>query len=285
MPGNRKLGVNGMFEGKTWWITGASSGIGAALAEAMGKAGAQLIVSGRNRPALEEVASRIDAESLVLPFEATSFEQVPALAEEAWNWATGHGGGIYGLVNNAGISQRSLAIDTVFGVYQQIIAVDLLGPIALTQALLPRMVEAGGGHVVAIASVAGIVGTPLRSAYCAAKHGLIGYHDSLRAETEHRGMRVLVVSPGSVRTNVSRNALNAAGETRGFSDDVIDNGMAPELVAKRIVDAVASGERELVVAEGMEAEIARLRRSQPEALFDRMSKIVADGYAKQLNAE
>ena len=123
----------------------------------------------------------------------------------------------HGLVNNAGISQRSLAVDTDFAVYQQIVAVDLLAPIALTQQLLPRMIGAGGGQIIAISSVAGIAGVPLRSAYCAAKHGLIGYHDSVRAENEHLGLKVLVVAPGSVRTNVSRNALNADGSTRGES--------------------------------------------------------------------
>ena len=192
---------------------------------------------------------------------------------------------IDGLVNNAGISQRSLAVDTVFDVYQRIVAVDLLAPIALTQALLPRMVAAKGGHIVAISSVAGIVGAPLRSAYCAAKHGLIGYHDSVRAETAHQGMKVLVVAPGSVRTNVSKNALDAHAKARGVSDAAIDNGMDPKVAATRILDAVAAGKRELILAEGGEAEIARLRRADPDALFDRMAALVAAGYAQQMGAQ
>src|SRR6185503_3517737 len=116
---------------------------------------------------------------LILPFEATDYAAIPGIAERAWAWAKSQGGRIDGLVNNAGISQRSLAVETSFEVYQRIIGVDLLAPIALTQALLPRMVGAGGGHIIAISSVAGIAGVPLRSAYCAAKHGLIGYHDSV----------------------------------------------------------------------------------------------------------
>jgi len=270
-----------MFAGKTWWITGASSGIGQALADALAKDGAKLILSGRNVAALNDVAESTNAETLVLPFEATDYARVPALAEEAWNW----GGRIDGLVNNAGISQRSLAIDTVFEVYQKIIAVDLLAPIALTQALLPRMAGAGGGHIVAISSVAGIAGPPLRSAYSAAKAGLIGYHDSVRAETSHLGMKVLVVAPGSVKTNVSKNALDANAETRGFSDSVIDNGMAPEVAVARIIEALRNDQRELILADGMEAEIARLRRADPDKLFDLMTQLVAGGYAKQLGAE
>ncbi|HLY06440.1 MAG TPA: SDR family NAD(P)-dependent oxidoreductase [Rhizomicrobium sp.] len=271
-----------MFEGKTWWITGASSGIGAALAESLSAAGARIILSGRNEEGLRAAAARCTTPTLLLPFEATDYARIPAIAASAWEWAAREkGGAIGGLVNNAGISQRSFAIDTVFEVYQRIIGVDLLGPIALTQAVLPRMVRAGGGHIVAISSIAGIVGAPLRSAYSAAKHGLIGYHDSVRAETDHLGIRVLVVSPGSVRTNVSKNALDASAQVRGFSDANVDNGMAPEAAAVQIVDALRAGKREIVVADGWEAGIARLRRADPDALFDQMAKLVVSGYARQ----
>jgi len=274
-----------MLSGKTWWITGASSGIGTSLAEALAEKGARLILSGRNVEALNAVASKAKGRALVLPFEAMDFDAIPGIVERAWSWAKEQGGGIDALVNNAGITQRSLAVDTVFAVYQRIIGVDLLGPIALTQALLPRMVAAGGGQLVAISSVAGIVGAPLRSAYSAAKHGLIGYHDSVRAETAHLGMKVLVVAPGSVRTNVSKNALDAKANTRGVSDAAIDNGMDPALAAQRILDAVESGKRELILAEGAEAEIARLRRHEPDTLFDRMSAMVAAGYARNMGVE
>lgn len=263
-----------------WWVTGASSGIGAALARGLAGRGARLILSGRNVAALEQVAGQCGAGTMILPFEATDYAALPALAQKAWDWC----GRIDGLVNNAGISQRSLAIDTDFSVYQQIVAVDLLAPIALTQQLLPRMVEAGGGQIVAISSVAGIAGVPLRSAYCAAKHGLIGYHDSVRAENEHLGLKVLVVAPGSVQTNVSRNALNADGSVRGTSDKAIDNGLSPDLAATQILDAVEAGTREMVVAEGAEAAIPTLRRSNPDALFDRMSAMVQAGYAAQMGA-
>ncbi len=274
-----------MFANKIWWITGASSGIGTALAEGLSQAGAKLVLSGRNVAALKDVAGHCKTPSLILPFEATDFANIPAHVETAWNWAQGQGGGIDGLVNNAGISQRSLAVDTVFDVYRKIVDVDLMAPIALTQALLPRMVKAGGASIVAISSVAGIAGPPLRSAYAAAKHGLIGYHDSVRAETEHLGMKVLVVAPGSVRTNVSKNALDADAKSRGVSDAAIDNGMDPVVAATRILDALKAGERELILAEGMEAEIAKLRRTNPNALFDLMAKMVASGYAKQMGAE
>ena len=268
------------MQDQVWWVTGASSGIGSALAKALAARGAKLILSGRNVAALDAVAADCGGEALVLPFEATDYAALPAVADRAWAWQ----GRIDGLVNNAGISQRSLAIETDFSVYQQIIAVDLLAPIALTQQLLPRMVGAGGGQIIAISSVAGIAGVPLRSAYSAAKHGIIGYHDAVRAENEHLGLKVLVVAPGSVRTNVSRNALNADGSVRGTSDAAIENGLSPDDAAAQMLAAVDAGTRELVVAEGAEAAIAGLRRSDPDALFDRMSAMVQAGYAAQMKA-
>ncbi|MDP3458590.1 MAG: SDR family NAD(P)-dependent oxidoreductase [Hyphomonas sp.] len=272
-----------MFEGKTWWITGASSGIGSALALALSDARASLVLSGRNEAALRAVAAACRSPVLQLPFEATDFGRIPGLVEEAWSWSEQQTGGVHGLVNNAGISQRSLAADTAFEVYEKIIGVDLLAPIALTQSLLPRMIAAGEGQIVAISSVAGIIGAPLRSAYSAAKHGLIGYHDSVRAETEHLGLRVLVVAPGSVRTNVSRNALNASAQARGISDEAIEHGMEPAAAAGSILDALRAGRRELILAEGTEAEMVRLRRSDPDALFDILSKLVSGGYASRMN--
>lgn len=270
-----------MFHNKIWWITGASSGIGAALALALSAKGARLILSGRNEAALAEVAGRLRTDSLILPFEATDFSALPQIVEKAFAW----GGRVDGLVNNAGISQRSMAVDTAFDVFERIIGVDLMAPIALTQLVLPRMVGAGGGHIVAISSVAGILGAPLRSAYSAAKAGIMAYHDSVRAETAHQGIKVLVVAPGSVQTNVSRNALNASGQARGVSDTAIDNGMPADGAAARIIEALEGGVRELILAEGMELQGALLRRTNPEQAFDLMAHLVASGYAKKLGAE
>jgi len=269
-----------MFAGQCWWITGASSGIGEGLARALAARGAHVILSGRNVAALEAVA-RDCGEALVLPFEATDFDAIPAIVERAWAWK----GRIDGLVNNAGVSQRSLALETGFAVYQKIIAIDLLAPIALTQAVLPKMVRAGGGHIVAMSSVAGFVGSPLRSAYSAAKHGLIGYHDSVRAENEHLGIRVHVFAPGSVRTNISKNAILADGSTRGVSDAAIEAGLAPADAAETMLAAIAAGTRELVLASGLEREIVMLRRRDPEALFEQMSALVRAGYAQSMAAD
>ena len=269
--------------GKTAWITGASSGIGEAVSKAFVAAGGNAILSGRNVAELDRVASESGAPErcCILPFDTMDFAVLP----EKVSAAIAFRGGVDVLVNNAGITQRSLAIDTDFSVYDRIIGVDLLAPIALTQALLPHFLGRGAGQLVMISSVAGKAGVPLRTAYCAAKHGLIGYSDAMRTEIAGQGVKVLVVAPGSVKTNVSRNALNADGSVRGVSDAAIENGIDPEKVAGLIWDAVAEGTRELVIAEGMEANIPVLRAQDPERLFDMLETMVANGYAQKLASD
>lgn len=254
------------FEGKRVWITGASSGIGAALAAGFAERGARLVLSGRRREALAEVAAAVQHDAMILPFEATDWAALPEAVAAA--------GDVDVLVNNAGISQRSLAVDTRPEVYRALIETDLLSPIWLTQLVLPGMVARGaGGHILGISSVAGRLGTVLRTGYCAAKHGLIGYLDALRAEVELAyGIKVTTVLPGSVRTQVAANALMADGSTRGESDANIDAGMDPAECARRVLDGMASGAREIIVAEGGEAFAAGLRFTDPERLFDMLAK-------------
>ncbi len=268
------------YSNQTAWITGASSGIGEALAKGLATRGARLVLSGRNVAELERVAGLCEGEAMVLPFETTDYAALPGIVAQAWNWR----GGIDLLVNNAGISQRSLAEETEFVVYEQIVAVDLLAPIALTQALLPRMVERKSGRLAFISSVAGKVGVPMRTAYSAAKFGLLGYADALRAELSLHGIAVHGIAPGSIRTNVSRNALTSDGTARGFSDPAIDNGIDPDVAATQMLNAMAAGQREIIVAQGVEKEIGELTRT-PDALFDQVAALMASDYAAQLKQE
>ena len=261
------------FADKVVWITGASSGIGEALAKAFAAEGASVILSGRRVEALQAVAGQLDGESLVLPFEVTDYDVLQSKVDEAWTWK----GRVDILANNAGISQRSLAIQTAPEVYQQLINVDLLAPIWLTQLQLPRMRDAGGAHIIAVSSVAGRIGSPLRTAYSAAKHGLIGYMDALRTEVSKRhNIHITNVLPGSVATDVARNALTSDGSTRGTSDENIDNGDDPMDCAAAILQAVKDKVPELIFAQGMELEIAKLRQSNPEQTFEVLGQLGAD---------
>ncbi|MCB2097844.1 MAG: SDR family oxidoreductase [Parvularculaceae bacterium] len=253
------------FSGITAWVTGASSGIGEALAKALSARGAAVILSGRRVEALEKVTSEIDGATFVLPFEATDYDALPAVVAKALEWR----GGVDLLVNNAGVSQRSLALDTSFDVYRRMMEIDFFAPVRLTQLVLPSMTRRKSGGIVIVSSVAGKVGAPLRTAYCAAKHACIGYFDALRAEIEKAyGVKICVVTPGSVRTNIATNAMTGDGAKRGRSDDNIENGMPPEQAAAMILDGLAHDRREVIVAEGMELAALQMRAQNPDALFD-----------------
>ena len=249
---------------KVVWITGASSGIGAALAKVFSDAGSDIILSGRNINALNNVSKTLKSKTLIVPFDVTDYNALAGHVETAWNWQ-GH---VDILINNAGVSQRSLAVHTDPQVYTELINIDLIAPIWLTQLQLGRMVSAGGGHIVAISSIAGRIGAPLRTAYSAAKHGIIGYMDALRAEVDQpHNIKITNVLPGSVATNVSRNALTKDGSKRGVSDDNIDNGDDPIECAKAILKAVENNTPELIFAGDFERSFAEIRHKDPEKLF------------------
>lgn len=146
------------------------------------------------------------------------------------------------------------------------------------------MAERGSGNLLFISSIAGKVGVPMRTAYCAAKFGLAGYADALRAELSQKGVSVHVIYPGSIATDVSRNALTSDGSKRGRSDKVIDEGIRPNDAAKTMIDAVAAGEREIIVAEGMEQAMGEMRRT-PDQLFDQVAAMVAAGYIEKMESE
>jgi len=270
---------------KVIWITGASSGIGKALAQTAAQQDTKLILSGRRTEALDALADELAVDCLVLPFEVTDFEALEHKVEEAWAWQ----GRVDILVNNAGISQRCLAIDAKPEIYTQLINIDLIAPIWLTQLQLSRMADAGGGHIVAISSVAGRIGAPLRTAYSAAKFGLIGYMDALRSEVDRsHNIKVTNILPGSVATDVSRNALAGDGSKRGVSDAVIDSGDDPMDCATCIWDAVNTDTPETIYAKEMELGLAQMRHADPDTFFAAISDFGAqtvEAYWKEQSAQ
>ena len=271
--------MNG-FAGQVVWITGASSGIGAALAREFSRRGAAIVLSGRDTARLGHVAQNVTGERLILPFDVRDEAAMLTATHHAVAWR----GQVDVFVANAGVSQRSLAEDTAMTVYHDIIEIDLVAQIAATQAVLPHMIGRRSGRLVFISSIAGKVGVPLRTAYCAAKHGLIGYADALRAEVAVHDVAVHVVCPGSVATDVSRNALTADGSRRGHSDSAIDNGIPPGEAAFAIAEGVLTGEREIIVARGVEQMMGEERRT-PGAVFEQMARMMAEGYAQKMQEE
>ncbi|HVG24697.1 MAG TPA: SDR family oxidoreductase [Thermoanaerobaculia bacterium] len=241
---------------KTVWITGASSGIGEALAVAWSREGARVILSARNEAELERVRARCDEPSrhVVMPLDVADMDAIGRAARAA--------GDVDILVPSAGVSQRSLAIETDLATDRAIMEVNYFGTIAVTKAVLPRMLARGSGHLVPISSVIGYVGVPLRSAYAASKHALHGFFDALRAETHQHGIRVTIVCPGYVRTKVSENALRGDGSAYGKLDETHAKAMLPEQAAAAIVKGVAAGRREVHVG-GKEVHAIRLQRHLP----------------------
>ncbi|MEL6877345.1 MAG: SDR family NAD(P)-dependent oxidoreductase [Pseudomonadota bacterium] len=267
------------YSGKVVWITGASSGIGSALTRDLAGRGAHLVLSGRDEARLAEVAEDC-RDTLILPFDVRDDTALADATEKAIAWR----GGVDFAFANAGVSQRSRALKTDMQVYRDIIDIDLTAQIAFAQGLIGHMVERGSGGLAFISSIAGKVGVPMRTAYSAVKFGLAGYGDALRAELSQTGVSVHMIYPGSVATNVARNAMTADGEKRGRSDDVIDNGIPADEAAKTMLDGIAKGEREIIVAQGAELQMGELRRT-PEALFDQMAGMVASGYMERMEAE
>ena len=253
------------WDGKVVWITGASSGIGEALAHAFARRGARLVLSARNETRLLEVqAACADPERhLVLPLDLADEATLgPAVAA-----ALARCGQVDVLVHNAGVSQRSLAKDTGIAVDRRIFETNFFGAVALTKALLPAMLARQSGRFVVISSLVGKFGTPLRSGYSASKHALHGFFDSLRAETWREGLRVTLVCPGFIRTAVTLNALTGDGSAQGTLDRAQERGMAPEVCAERIVRALERGRDEVLVG-GPERFAVYLKRFVP-ALFHR----------------
>lgn len=244
---------------KVVWITGASSGIGEALALAASVQGAKLVLTARREAELLRVKQSCanPASVAVLPLDLTAFD-----AEAAAQQAAAFFGPVDVLVNNAGISQRGTVLQTDMAVYRRILELDFFACVALTKALLPGMVAAKRGHIVTISSVVGYVGTPLRSGYAAAKHALHGFYDALRAEVWREGVKVTLICPGYIRTNVSLNAITGDGGTHGLMDNGQLNGMPAEECARQIWAAVAAGKEEVLVG-AKEALFVRLKRYLP----------------------
>ena len=232
---------------KIVWITGATSGIGEALVYALAKEGAKVILSARRKEELERVVKAsglTDGNCLVLPLDLAENSDYSAQLKHAIEKF----GRIDILINNGGISQRSLARDTRLEVDRKIMEVNFFGTVSLTKAVLPTMLDQKSGLIVVTSSAVGKFGSPWRSGYSASKHALHGFFDSLRAECYDDGLRVLIVCPGFIQTNVSMNALTGNGEKLNQMDSATAQGLTASEAAHQIVAAIKSGKEEVNVA-------------------------------------
>jgi short-subunit dehydrogenase len=236
------------FLNQVIWITGASSGIGRELAILLSRQTCKLILSSRNKQSLELVRREcaILKNVYILPLDLevhSNFESKVLEAIQVF-------GKIDILINNGGVSQRSLAEETDFEVDKRIININYLGTVGLSKAILPHFIKNNRGHFVVTTSIVGKIGTPLRSSYAASKHALHGFFDSLRAETYKKNIAVTLVCPGFVNTNISKNALTGDGSLQGKLDAATGNGMSPKRFAVLMIKAIKN-KREEVYISGM----------------------------------
>ncbi len=257
------------YQTKIYWITGASSGIGEALAYQLARRGNKLILSGRNIKALEQVKVNCgNAAVQILPFDMEEIGEFAKIAATAW----GYFGRIDVLVNNAGFSQRSLAIDTPEALENRIFRVNYFAPVALSKALIPYFVQQGRGHIAVVSSIAGKFGFPLRSSYAASKHALHGYFEALRLELSQVPVYITLICPGRVKTNISLNAVLADGSKHGVMDDGQRKGISAASCASVIVRAIEKKKYE-VLAGGAELIPVYLKRFVPSLFYFLIKKI------------
>ena len=245
------------------WMTGASSGIGEALAYRYARAGAALVLSSRREAELQRVAAACGGVPVhIVPLDLS----VPDTMTGAVARAIGHAGAIDVMVHCGGIGQRAMAVDTVYAVDDLLMRTNYLGPVALTKALLPHMIARRRGHFVVVTSVLSRVGMPTRSAYCASKFALDGFFRALRLEVASDGIDVTLVMPGYVRTSIAHNALTGDGRPANADDSDIVAGMSPEACADRIFAAATARRRDVYVGGLKERAALAVNRLAPRLL-------------------
>ncbi|MCM1042191.1 MAG: SDR family oxidoreductase [Bacteroides sp.] len=252
------------------WITGASSGIGEALAYAYARQGARLILSSRKQAELERVR-RSCAHPENHHIECLDLADPQSLDTAAKNVLEKFGY-VDMLINNGGISQRSLVAETPLEVDRRIMQVDYFSGVQLAKAVLPSMLARGKGRFVAVSSIVGVFGFPQRSAYSAAKHAMHGFYETLRAENRQHGIEVTVVCPGRILTNVSLHALKADGSEYGVMDHAQANGITAGRCAERIVHAVRRNKKEVYVCR-KDVLMVYFRRYIPALYYKLVGKV------------
>jgi len=259
------------FKGKIIWITGASSGIGEAIAYEFAGYGVKLILSSRRREELERVAEacrKLGSECFVYTLDLSVGSQIEETADIILNQF----GKVDILVNNGGISQRSLIIETPVDIDRKIMEVDFFSGVILTKKVLPEMIKNHYGHIIVISSVSGVFGFPMRSAYSAAKHAIHGFYETLWAELNDKGIDVTIVCPGRIRTNISLSALTKEGRPYAIMDHSLDSGISAVKCARKILWAVKRRKVEAYTC-GKEIMMVYFKRYVPFLYYKLVTKV------------
>ena len=253
------------FNGKWALITGAASGIGRALAHELARAGANIIIADVDQEGMQAAAEEIGdgGKALCLKCDLTRPAEVEALARDALDSA----GRVDVLINNAGIAHVCEAKDLSIEEWDRITAVNLRAPILLTHHLLGHMIERGSGHIVNLASMAGLIPIPGMAPYTTTKFGLVGFSEALRVELRPFGIGVTVVCPGVVATPIIQTST-----IKGFSDQLRDPPavitISPERAAKIILRAVRKNRARVIPAALAARALWVLKSNLPQPLSE-----------------
>ena len=249
------------------WITGASSGIGAALAKEYVCKGYRLVLSSRRLSDLEAVASSLKIPSsdyLLLPFDLNNQNPYNLYLDQILK----HFSQLDIVFLNGGMSQRSEALKTTPEIEKELMQVNYFSQVAMAKAVLPYMISQQKGQLVVVSSIAGKFGFYLRSSYAAAKHALFGYFESLRLETDSTGISIHLVFPGKIKTRVSQNAITSDGSKHQQMDPSHVSAMNAEDCARYISNQIEKGRLDFFVG-GKEGRILWIQRYFP-SLFKRI---------------
>jgi len=259
------------FKNKLCWITGASSGIGKEIAILLAKEGAKLIISSNEEIELDGVQQiclkhTSFCEKIVFDL-SNSFD-----VEETAKKVLTDFGTVFLLINNGGVSQRSLIVESSVELHRKIMEIDFFSYLVITKAVLPGMIERHEGYIAATSSIAGKFGFQLRSAYSSAKHAIQGFFETLRIEMLPHNIHVTIAYPGRVKTNISYNALKSDGNPHGTMDDGQAGGITAEKCAKKYLRAIKRKKPEVLIG-GIELVPVYIKRFLPKLFFRIISKI------------
>ena len=233
------------FTAKTVVITGASSGIGLALAREFSARGANVVLGARHEDKLAEVVEAIAAHGGKAVYAVTDVSKEDD-CRRLVGLAADKFGGIDVLISNAGISMRALFDDVDLDVLRRLMDVNFWGTVYCTKYALPY-IQASRGSIVAVSSVAGLHGLPGRTGYSASKFAIHGFLETIRIENLKKGVHVMIASPGFTASNVRFSALTADGSAQGASPREEGKMMSAEEVARRIADGIGRRKRLLLM--------------------------------------
>ncbi|TRY68781.1 hypothetical protein TCAL_15100 [Tigriopus californicus] len=240
------------LDGQVVLITGASQGIGRALAHELYGAGCRLILASRNVEALEELKQELLQSSDKSPIRIPCAVQLDLADHGSFKEKVEEIEGISGpidiLINNAGMSSRSSVIDMSIHTLKAVMDVNFIGTVELTREFLPHFLKRKKGHIVNITSIQSYLAVPHRCAYSASKHALLAFTDTLRAEVAQTGISVSSISPGYVNTNIAKNSLNGDGTNYGRFDKANLDGYSAEEMAALIKSSIQLRENEVLIA-------------------------------------